>query len=295
MAEHYKGMINGDVMAKLTPALIAVALISMPFGLSPASAQDREGGYDGLTVGVGAGVVPSYEGSDDYKFTPGAVIRGKVAGFPVFTRGTALFVDAIPDDGASDIDFSLGPGVGARFNRTGRIKDRQVRALGKLDTAWEVGAWAGIAKSGVMTSPYDNLSFRVSYMHDVAGAHDSYIMTPSVEYGTPLSPTTYAGLSFSADYVGKGYGQYYYDVTLAGSQASGLGVYGAAGKKAGFAKLNIGAVVAQSLSGDLRKGWALFGAAGYGRIIGRYAASPLVRDAGSRNQFLGGIGVAYTF
>ena len=101
-------------------------------------------------------------------------------------------------------------------------------------------------------------------------------------------------MSLSADYVGKGFG-HYYDVDLAGSQASGLGVYGAAGDRAGFAKLSLGIVGAKSLSGDLRKGWAVFALGGYGRLLGRYADSPLVKDAGNRNQWLGGLGVAYTF
>ena len=51
----------------------------------------------------------------------------------------------------------------------------------------------------------------------------------------------------------------------------------------------------ESLSGDLRKGWAVFALGGYGRLLGRYADSPLVKDTGSRNQWLGGLGVAYSF
>nr|WP_246351956.1 MipA/OmpV family protein [Sphingobium subterraneum] len=271
-----------------------LSLTAAALAASGAHAQDLED-RNQLTVGVGAGVVPSYDGSDDSVVTPGAVVRGKVEGFTFFSRGPYLFVDAIPDAQSGGLDIEAGPVGGARFNRTRQIKDRQVRALGELDTAWEVGGWGGVAKTGVITSDYDNLSFRVSYLHDVAGAHRSYIVTPTIEYGTPLSRSTYVGVSVSADYVGKGFGRYYYDVTLAGSQASGLGVYGAAGDKAGFAKLNLGIVGAKSLSGDLRKGLSIFALGGYGRILGRYADSPIVRDAGSRNQWVGGAGIAYTF
>lgn len=287
--------------SSLSPVSRYIPLALMLLGAAwsnQASAQERQGPgieRDTVTIGLGAAMTPSYEGSDNSVLNPGGVLRGKVSGFSFFTRGPQLYADVVRDDDGSGLDIGFGPIVGARFNRTGRIKDARVKALGELDTAIEVGGWAGIAKTGVITSAYDNLSLRVSYVTDVNGAHGSHIVTPAIEYGTPLSQTTYVGVSLSADYVGKGYGRYYYDVTLAGSQASGLGVYGAAGDKAGFAKLNLGLVGAQSLSGDLRKGWALFGLAGYGRILGRYADSPVVRDAGSRNQWLGGLGVAYTF
>lgn len=260
----------------------------------PSTAQETSPRNE-LTVAVGAGIVPSYEGSDDYSVTPGVLVRGKVANMPFFSRGTNLFVDLVPNHDGQTLDWGLGPVVNIRSNRTGHIKDNRVKALGELDRAIEVGGWTGIAKTGVLTSDYDNLSFRVAWLKDVGGAHKSYVVTPAIEYSMPLSQTTLVGLSVSADYVGKGYGRYYYDIDIAGSQASSLGVYGAAGDKAGFAKLNIGLVAAQSLSGDLRKGWAVFALGGYGRILGDYARSPIVRSAGDRNQWLGGLGIAYTF
>lgn len=275
-------------MAMALPLCIMASPTSLFAQAKPTSGNE-------LTIAAGAGITPSYEGSDDYTISPGALIRGKIAGMPFFSRGTNLHLDIVHNDGADGWDIGFGPFISARFNRTGHIKDSRVKALGTLDTAIEVGGWAGIAKTGAITSAYDNLSFRVSYLKDIGGAHKSYAVTPAVEYAMPLSETTLIGLSVSADYVGKGYGHYYYDIDLAGSQASGLGVYGAAGDKAGFAKLSIGLVGAQSLSGDLRKGWAIFALGGYGRLLGDYARSPIVRDAGNRDQWMGGLGVAYTF
>ncbi len=272
------------------PMLAPVMLIAAV----PAAAQEPED-RNQLTLGIGAGIVPSYEGSDDSRVIPGVFLRGRVAGHPFFTRGTALFVDLIPNETADGIDIGVGPVAGARLNRTGSIGDDRVKALGELDAAWELGGWAGIAKTGVVTSAYDNLSFRVSWVNDVAGAHGSYVITPAIDYGTPLSATTYVGLSLSANYVGKGYGGYYYDIGAAGSQASGLAAYDAAGRKAGFARFNAGLAAGKSLSGDVRKGWALFALGGYSRLLGRYADSPIVADAGSRDQWMGAVGLAYTF
>lgn len=293
--EHYfRNEQQGDSMKNGYRALGLMCASVAALMAVPALAQDSDN-HNELTIGVGAGMMPSYDGSNDYRLIPAVAIRGKVADMPFFTRGTNLFLDVVPNRGDSTLDIGVGPVVGARFNRTGGIKDARVKALGELDTSWEAGGWVGVAKTGVITSDYDNLSVRVAYLKGVSGPNKSYVVTPAVEYMTPLSKTTIVGVSISADYVGKRFGGTYYDITPAGAAASGLGVYGAAGAKAGFAKVNLGLLAGKSLSGDIRKGWAVFAAGGYGRIVGRYADSPIVRDAGSRNQWLGGLGIAYTF
>jgi outer membrane scaffolding protein for murein synthesis (MipA/OmpV family) len=272
------------------PLLLATSAVFA----SPAWAQEEEN-HSELTIGAGVATIPTYEGSDDSMVVPLVQARGKVSDFAFWTRGTSLFVDAIPNRDPSGIDFELGPMVNVNLNRARRIKDVQVRAIGKLDVAVEVGGFIGIGKTGVITSDYDNLSARVSWAKDVAGAHKSYVITPTIEYMTPLSPRAFVGIGVSADYVGKGYGRYYYDIDAAASLASGLPVYTGAGDKAGFKKVGVNLTGGYSLSGDLRRGWALFAVGGYSRVLGDYADSPVVAIAGSRNQWVGAIGIGYTF
>lgn len=277
---------------RLIPLLPVAALA---FG-SPALAQEEEQ-RSTLTVGIGAAYVPSYEGSDDYRVIPAPQIRGKVHDFAFWMRGPGLYVDAIPNRDESGLDFQLGPVVNLRLDRTSgkRMKDSQVRALGKRDTGVEVGGFVGIGKTGIFTSAYDNLSARVAVTKDVAGAHDSYVVTPAIEYFTPLSVRSFVGVGLSAEYVGKKYGRYYFDITPAESAASGLAPYDRAGAKSGFRRLNANLTGGYSLSGDLRRGWAIVGLAGYARMLGRYGDSPVVADAGSRDQWIGALGIAYTF
>ncbi|WP_097090877.1 MipA/OmpV family protein [Novosphingobium sp. Chol11] len=249
-----------------------------------------------LTVGIGAAVIPSYEGSDDYRVIPVPQLRGKVSDFAFWTRGPSLYFDVIPNRG-QDIDLQLGPVAGVRFDRSSlkSIKDDAVRALGERDVAVELGGFVGVGKTGIITSDYDNLSVRVAVTKDVAGAHGSYIVTPAIEYFTPLSTRSFVGLGVSADYVGKKYGRYYYDVDAAGALASGLPEYTRAGEGSGFKKIGVNLTGGVSLSGDIRKGWALFALGGYSRMLGDYADSPVVSIAGSRNQWVGAVGVGYTF
>lgn len=270
-------------------------LIMCSLAATPAFAADKDRQRDYVTVGVGVGTVPSYAGSDDAVIIPAVVIRARVNGYAFVTRGVNLSLDLAREHAGDDFDFKFGPYISLRTERSATIKDPQVEALGKLPKTLEAGLYAGIAKSGVLTSKHDQLGFRVSFVHDVLGKHNSYVMIPSIEYGTPISRTSYIGTQASLSYVGKGYGRRYYDIDVAGSAASGLAVYSAAGNKAGFAKMSFTLAAAQSLSGDLRKGWTIVMAGQYGRMLGRFARSPIVADAGSEDQWHGGLGLAYTF
>lgn len=158
-----------------------------------------------------------------------------------------------------------------------------------------MGTWSlGVQKTGILTSPYDTLSLNVSYQHDISNAHDSYIISPSLDYETPLSHKSFASVSLSADYVGKGFGAYYYNIDAAGSEASGLPTYDGAGK-AGWKEWNISSTLAHSLTGDLRHGLAVFATGGYARILGAYRRSPIVDIVGSPNQWSADVGLAYIF
>ncbi len=279
-------------MNRIAAPLLAGALL---LAAAPASAQEEAPpaqGDNSITIGIGAGYVPTYEGSDDYRIIPAGIIRGKVAGHNFYTRGLQLYLDAIAEPDGPGLDLALGPVVGVRLNRTSGIKDAQVRALGKLDTAVEVGGFVGIGQTGVITSDYDNLSFRVAYLTDVGGAHGSHIITPSIEYGTPLSRQAYVGLSLSADIVGEGYADYYFSVTPAGSLASGLAAYDADG---GFKSWSLSLAGAHALTGDLLGGVSLFAVGSYTRLRGDFADSPIVSTAGSANQWFAAVGLSYSF
>ena len=262
---------------------------------SPAFAQDAGPRHDddySLTVGAGGAYLPSYEGSDDYIATPIGVAFGKVAGFDFSTRGTSLTIDLVRDGPDAGITFGLGPVGNLRLDRTSRIKDPQVRALGEFDRAIEVGGFASIGKNGVFHD-YDKLTLTVQYLTDVSDTHDSHVLTPRLTYETPLSTRTYVMLSAEADRVGDGYAGTYFGITPAGALASGLAPYGLDG---GWKNMRFSLIAAQTLTGDLRdRGLSLFGGISYSRLLGDFKRSPIVADAGDADQYLVAVGLAYSF
>ncbi|MDG5489448.1 MipA/OmpV family protein [Sphingomonas sp. BGYR3] len=280
----------------LSGALCALILSAAPALAQEggAGAPDLDPNRDTLSIGTGIITVPSYEGSDENIVIPEFVLRGQVSRFSFFSRGPMLFVDAIRDQGnPNGIDIGAGPTLGLRLDRTTLIKDPQVEALGKLKTAVELGGWVGVTKTGVITSDYDILSARVSVSTDVAGSHGSYIVTPTIEYGTPLSTKNFVGISVLADYVGKGYGDYYFDISQAGAAASGLSPYSQAGS--GWKRWGVNALAVQSLTGDLTGGLSLVGVVGRYQMLGDFKRSPIVAEAGKADQWIAGLGLTYTF
>lgn len=295
---------RGVMLVKFPLLLVALPVLAVPSALiaRPASAQDQpapriavspdDTSDDTLTIGAGAAYVPTYQGSNDYVLTPVVAARGQYHGISFFTRGAQLFVDLVPTPPGPTWNFSAGPVIAADLNRTGRLGDAQIKALGKRKIAIEAGGYIGIGKTGVITSDYDSLSLRVSYIHDVGGVHGSYIVTPALDYATPLSKSVLVGLTLSADYAGTGYARTYYDVDAPGALRSGLPQFVA---RKGWQDVTIGGIAGFSLSGDLRHGAVLVVGAGYSRMEGDFAASPVTRIAGSPDQFYGAVGLGYTF
>jgi outer membrane protein len=280
---------------KYTLALpAALALVLAP----QVHAQDLPDGVkiggDRVTIGVGPAAIPSYDGSDDTVVVPSVAVQGQVSGIAFGLQGTTAWADLIPDKGKPGWKLQAGPQFTLRLDRNSLVRDSAVKALGSLDKAWEVGAWAGVQRTGVVTSPYDTFSASVAYAADIGGAHKSYVVSPSLAYSTPLSTKTYASLTLGADYVGKGFGAYYYDISPAGSAASSLSVYDDAGHS-GWKDYNGQLLLDHSLTGNLTHGLSVFVDGGYSRLLGRYARSPVVADVGTPNQWAGAAGLAFTF
>jgi len=281
-----------------------MSFVRVPFGLvamllaAPALAQNpaaggpppgvRDDGSDRLTIGFGLGVSTDYEGSDDYKLQPGGLFQGRVSGIEFQVRGPGITTDFVPDKPDSKTRLAFGPALQLRLDRTGEIKDPRVAALGDRKTAVEVGFTAGIGKRGVLIPPA-SLNFDVTFLRDVAGAHKSYVVTPTLSLNSPVSRSSFARLGVSADFVGKGYAATYFDV----APGNVLPAYATNG--GGLKSLGTSLLYTHDLGGAPRKGWGLFALANYKRLVGKFADSPIVRDAGSASQVFAVAGVSYSF
>lgn len=266
----------------------AMLLLAMP-----AMAQDQSATagtvFDGdyLSIGIGAGYGPSYDGSDDYVAYPAPLLQGSLGGISINPRPSGLALDLVPGP------ISLGVSGRLRRNRAADIQDPVVASLGKLDTAIEVGPSVGVSLPGVL-NPYDSLSFGVDSRWDVAGAHRGMVVDPTITYFTPLSRGLATSLSLTAEHGDGRYLDYYYSVSPAQSLASGLPAFAPAG--GGFTKVGGTILLGIDLDGELANGGlALVLVGGYSRMLGDAKASPLTSVRGSADQWFGAAGLGFTF
>lgn len=289
------------MITRLTVAIVPLMLAAVPAAaqeVGPSSPQGSDspdfGGGSSITVGGGAVYMPDYEGSDHYRVTGAPLVIGSVKGFNFQVIGNRFSADLIPSHHGDRWDFQAGPVALWDFNRStvSQIDDPRVRALGKRSSSIELGGYVGLARVGVITSPYDRLSVSLSYRKGVSGAQRGGVLTPSITYITPLSRKVAVGLFGSAERAERGYARAYFDVDAAGSAASGLPQFSTRG---GWKNWSFGGFATVAVTGDLLHGFKLMAGGTYKKLMNDFADSPIVSVAGDKGGWLAGAGMAYTF
>lgn len=291
---------------KLSPVLkisVLAAIAAMP---APAIAQSvasdgmidlpedgvGEDDPNQLLIGVGVGIAPDYDGSDNYRMVPRGIAQGRVGGFDFAFRGPSLAIDLIPDGRNGGVNFIAGPVIQGRFEQAGKIKDDRVALLGKKDAALELGGEFGVAATDAFGIP-GMWRLTVSAVHDVTAVHRSFVISPRIGFHTPIADKTMAMFGVSTTYVGEGYGKTYFEVPTIVSTGPTLAAYSLEDK--GFKDVGANVMLMRRLTGEPGKGLSIFAMGGYTRLLGKYADSPIVADAGDHDTAMGMIGLAFRF
>ncbi|MEW4449044.1 MipA/OmpV family protein [Qipengyuania sp. JC766] len=250
---------------------------------------------DFISLGIGVGIGSSYTGSDDYVAFPVPLVQGSLGGVDINPRPAGIALDFLPD-GDGDTSYSLGVTAKLNRDRVSNIQDEVVEAYGKLDTAVEVGPTAGISFSGVL-NPFDTVSLTVDTVWDVAGAHNGMAVSPSITYFTPVSRGAAVSLSVGTKWIDDDYADYYYSVApLPGTAPGDANFLPAYQADSGIENYSINLIGLYDLNGNLLDGGlAIFGIAGYSTLQGDARNTPFTSIRGSSDQFIGGIGIGYTF
>ncbi len=277
-------------LARAAPQMPATAAATFP---EPAVSQEKSA-YDGdfLIVAAGAVLLPNYEGANETSVLPAGAVAGRVGGIGISPRAAGLALDLVPGKPGARASLGLGPVLRLRMNRSGRVKDPVVAKLGKLRSVIEGGVNVGVTIKRVFNS-YDQLSVSSDLRWDVSGRGGGGLISPSVSYLTPVSRAQVVGMLASAEFANQRFASYNYDITPAGSTASGLPVYIARG---GLKALSFGAFTARDLDGNLVNGGMSIGAgAMYTRLKGSAAATPITSVRGKASQWFFAAGLGYTF
>lgn len=232
-----------------------------------------------LTMGLGAAMVPQFEGSKDYgvRVAPNFSFKGETVS--VRSNGPGIEVDLL-----SSRAVDAGPILRYKFGREGaQIDNAQVSALPDIEGGFELGAFGqvNVPIGGFSTF----LSPRISVVQGVQGGAVGTLAEASLgvlrlqgdwTFGARAA-TSYA----SADYMNTQFG-------VAAASPSGLAAFNA---DAGIKDVGLSLFASYKVNDRV----SITGVAGYKVLMGDAANSPIVSVAGSKEQMFVTLGVSYSF
>ncbi len=264
-------------------------------GLEGLGGDAGEGGVHDdtwLSIGIAGAAVPSYEGGDETVFKAVPLVQGKIGPVRINPRPAGIALDFLPKPSDGSVAFSGGLSVRYRGNRTGDVRDPVVALAAERKSALEIGPSVGITIPGVLHGA-DSLTVNLDTRWDVLGAHKGFAVEPAVTYFSPLNRGVAVSVTLGAKFIDDDFADYYFSVDAEDAAATGLPQFAAEG---GLKNLNSTLLIGFDLGGDLTDGGAaVFVAGGYARLFGDPAASPFTSIRGSADQFVGAVGIGYTF
>ena len=242
--------------------------------------ENQAGGIHGFVV-LGGGGEPDYEGATEYAAIPFFFAELTAYGIGLEIKGPEAALNFRPDAA-----FQFGPAIGYDMGRDG-TSNKVVDRLDAIDGAFEAGGFASYQFNSLLAQA-DMLEISAELMADVSGVHEGVSGSIGVYYMVAATERLRLGLDTSVGLASDGYMDTYFGVTAKGARQSGLAAYTASG---GVKNVSVGATASYNLT----ERWGIVGRAQYSRLLGDAADSPIVKQEGSADQFMGGLGISYAF
>lgn len=256
-------------MKKNTKVILSSVAIAFLF-CQPVSAEDYQS-----AIGLGVGMVPDYEGSEDYEAVP--LLFGKFTygnGSYVMLRGNQIKWNLF------DSQIQFGPLLQYRGERDD-VDNNQVDRMKDVDGAAEAGLF--------LTGVFGPWSATVEFAADVSGEHDGYLVTLGGDYKTHMSERLTMTFGASTTYASSNYMETYFQVDSGNRGSSTLPDYSSDSGELKDVGIHMVADYA------LNDRWSVMGNLGYKLLIGDAADSPIVDDEGSDGQMFFGVTGVYRF
>jgi len=235
-------------------------------------------------VGIGAGIVPDYEGSDDYTFGLAPFARYNFKGQ---ARYLLLNAFELQCNLLNHPWLRLGPSLNYRFGRDDGVEDDVVKRMEEIDGTLEGGGFVGVEFIDG-ANPRKRFLASVDFLGDLSGSHDGYTILASARFWYPLSRMFDFGMGVSTTYASGNFMSTYFSVSQRDADRTGLPVYDA---DSGFKDVRLLPALVMHLS----EKWHLGVGVQYRRLLGDAEDSPVVDERGSADQWIVGAGVAYSW
>jgi len=251
----------------------AVFWAAVPVGAAAQQPPERDWTF---TIGAAGFYAPEFQGSKDYAFV--AVPDLKVE---YRDRFFASMFEGVGYNIVNSEGWRIGPIAKYAF---GRDEDDHValRGLGDVDDTIELGGFAQYS--------FDPFSVKLE-MRQGLGGHEGLVGEADLSYSNSIEafgPPIFFSVGPRATFANDDYSNAFFGVTAAQSARSGLARYKA---ESGLVSYGIGGFVMMPITDSMSASAFV----GYDRLGEEAADSPLVRQRGSENQFILGLGLSYQF
>ena len=252
------------LIVMLAVVLAAVLLAAAP----PAVAVEK------FELGLGPGIAPDYEGSEDYQFVPIPYALAQWAsGQYVHLIGNTIKGNVLQSD-----MWSLGPMLQYISSRAD-VDNNRVDDLQNVDASVMLGVFGEVK--------IDRWRARIEMRQDVAD-DNGFLATLNGGYNLPINEQLRLGFLVFTTYADGDYMNAYFSVDGGDAARSGLKEYDA---ESGFKDVGL------HLNADynIYENWSVMGLFRYTRLVGDAEDSPVVDDEGDENQFFAGFLLKYAF
>ncbi|MDH4181905.1 MAG: MipA/OmpV family protein [Betaproteobacteria bacterium] len=270
-------LIAAACAAALAHASAVSAQVSIPAGLTPQKIAEMVPNL----AGIGVGAVPDYVGSDDYTWAAAPAFYYKFGNSNRYVDWWGIFGSVNLIDSPT---WSAGPTLQFRPGRKD-VDDAVVKRMSEIDNSWEAGLFVGYQHINTQGIPWiARVSAGVQW--NLGNEYDDPYWWASGQFFFPLREDLFVGLGGGLGGGSSSYNQTYFGVSAADALASGLPRFSPSG---GVSNV----YVWPALVWRFHPNW--LGAVGgmYSRVTGDAGDSPIVKDRGDANQWIGGVGVAY--
>jgi len=233
-------------------------------------------------LGVGVGILPDYEGSDDYTIGFAPVFRYT---FQKQERYIQLVANELSANVLNHPNFRLGPVLTYHFGRDDDVDDRRVKRMKEIDDTLEGGIFADYVFR-LSQNPRHRFIVGGQAQYDLGGESNGWKFSGSARYWHPIATPVDLFVATQLNFATKDYMNTYFSVDSTDSIRSGLPRYSSAGGAKDLA-------LAGGLTWYLSRSWLTSAGVRYSRLFDHAADSPIVDQRGSENQFFTGVGVAY--
>jgi len=227
-----------------------------------------------VILGGLSAVRPKYKGSDQYDFSglPYIDIKYKKIFFLNFREGLGANVLYAPNFRA---------GISLNFYGSREAEDsNSLQGLQDIDAGLDAGAFGSVSLG--------RLSAKLKFRRDISSNHKGLLLSGRLGYRLSLMRKLLTNINIRTTFANDNYMKSYFGITSAQSSSSGLREF-----KAGSGIKNVSG--GANFIYPLDRHWSVISFLDYSRLLDDAASSPLVKDLGSNNQFLLGLGFGYKF